>query len=104
MMTSDVLRFFLALAMVLILIGLLAWFVRHFRIGGFMSAVAGSGRIGIVQTLAIAPRQRLILIRRDDREHLLLIGHDREQVVERDIRPPGGAALAADPAVGMRRE
>ncbi len=100
MVTSDFLRFFLALATVLVLIGLLAWLVRHFRLGGFMSAAAGNGRIGIVQTLAIAPRQRLILIRRDDREHLLLIGHDREQVIERNIRPPSAAVSATAPAVG----
>lgn len=102
MVISDFPRFFMALALVLILIGLLAWFVRHFRLGGFLPTAATSGRIGIVQTLAIAPRQRLILIRRDDREHLLLIGHDREQVVERDIRPPKDAAWAADPAAGDR--
>lgn len=85
MMMTDYLRFLLALIAVLGLIGLFAWIARRFRLGGLAGATTNSGRLDVIETLPIDGRQRLLLIRRDDREHLLLIGQERSMVIENGI-------------------
>ncbi|NDF11731.1 MAG: hypothetical protein EB060_02810 [Proteobacteria bacterium] len=43
-------------------------------------------RLGITDMMALDPRRRLVLIRRDDVEHLVLIAPDHELVIEGGIR------------------
>jgi len=86
-MTSvDYLRFLAALVAVLAAIGLLAWLARRFRLGGLAGSTVRSGRLEVVESLPVDGRQRLLLVRRDDREHLILIGPERSTVVETGIR------------------
>lgn len=85
MTTVDYLRFLAALIAVLAAIGLLAWLARRFRLGGLAGSTMRSGRLEVVETLPIDGRQRLLLIRRDDQEHLLLMGPERSIVVEAGI-------------------
>ncbi|MEM9626960.1 MAG: flagellar biosynthetic protein FliO [Pseudomonadota bacterium] len=85
---TDYLRFFVALIIVLGLIALFAWIARRFRLGGLAGASMMSGRLAIVENLPIDGRQRLVLIRRDDRESLVLIGQDRSLVIESGIERP----------------
>lgn len=66
------LRFGLALAAVLGLIGLLA-LVARLRMGGGALSVAGKRRLAIVESASLDARTRLVLVRRDDREHLIAI-------------------------------
>ncbi|MGI9510670.1 MAG: FliO/MopB family protein [Geminicoccaceae bacterium] len=82
---TDYLRFIVALVAVLGLIALLAWAARRFRLGGLAGAATATGRLEIVTVLPIDGRQRLALIRRDDREHLLLLGPERSIVIEDGI-------------------
>jgi flagellar protein FliO/FliZ len=42
-------------------------------------------RLAMVETLVLGPKQRLILIRRDNVEHLVLSGPDGASVVETNI-------------------
>ena len=44
-----------------------------------------SKRLSIIETMSLDPKRRIVLIRRDNCEHLLLIGTSSEQVIERDI-------------------
>jgi flagellar protein FliO/FliZ len=57
------------------------------------------GRLGLVETIALDSRRRLVLIRRDQTEHLLLIGSGRDLVIEtgiaKDLPPDDRAPLAA---------
>ena len=102
MIMTDYLRFVLALVAVLGLIALFAWIVRRFRLGGLAGSAMKSGRLEIVETLPIDGRQRIVLIRRDEKEHLLLIGQDRSMLIENSIeRPkePAGAVKAGKPAL-----
>ena len=89
MVMTDYLRFALALVAVLGLIALFAWLARHFRLGGLAGSTMRSGRLAIVETLPIDGRQRLVLIRRDDREHLLLLGQERSVLIEAGVDVPG---------------
>jgi flagellar protein FliO/FliZ len=80
------LKFALAFLLVLGLIALCAWALRRFGLGGAVRPMRGN-RLSVVESLALDPRHRLVLVRRDDREHLILLG-TTEIVVENGIAPP----------------
>jgi hypothetical protein len=80
-------RFFIAFMVVLALIGLTAWLVRRFganRLGG-ASARGRQPRLAVIDAASVDGRRRLILIRRDNVEHLLMIGGPTDVVVEQNI-------------------
>lgn len=88
---ANYLRFVLALAVVLGLIGGFAWIARRTGMGGVQTSKRGrSERLEVVEALNIDARRRLVIVRRDDREHLLLLGQDSERVIETGITPPAG--------------
>jgi hypothetical protein len=55
-----------------------------------------SSRLGVSEFLEVDKNRRLVLLRRDDVEHLVLIGGGQDVVVEAAIRP--GAQLDEAPA------
>jgi flagellar protein FliO/FliZ len=77
------LRFALALILVLGLIALLAWLLRRFGMGVKMTK---GRRLGVTEVQMLGPRHRLMLIRRDEVEHLVIVGPSSETVVESGIR------------------
>jgi len=86
-------RYVVALLFVLALIALLAWVARRLRIGGVARPGSGERRLAVIEVAQIDPRRRLVLIRRDATEHLLLLGPDgADRVVEAGI--PVGDAIA----------
>src|SRR5215831_6803596 len=101
-------RFFIAFLVVLALIGLTAWLVRSFganRLGG--AARGRQPRLAVIDAATVDGRRRLVLIRRDNIEHLLMIGGPTDLVVEPNIvravaarevvREPARAAAPAEP-------
>tara|TARA_R110002072_G_scaffold234088_1_gene391652 strand:- start:1053 stop:1355 length:303 start_codon:yes stop_codon:yes gene_type:complete len=48
-------------------------------------------RLSVTDVIAIDAKRRLVLIKRDDREHLLLLGPERDLVIEQNIQPPASA-------------
>ncbi len=79
-------RFLLALVFVLGLIAALAWAARRFGFGGNFAAMKGrSGRLAVTESLMLDAKRRLVLVRRDDREHLVLIGPAGETLIESGI-------------------
>ena len=77
-------RFILVLVFVLGLVFALGWVLKRSGISG--SAVAGKGkRLGVVETAFLGPKHRLVLVRRDNVEHLVLIGPTYASVVESGI-------------------
>ncbi len=93
-------KFFIAFAVVLALIGLTAWLVRRFgtnRLGG--GARGRQPRLAVIDAATVDGRRRLVLIRRDNVEHLLMIGGPTDVVVEPNIvRATGGRDVAREPA------
>ena len=82
-------RFVLALVFVLGLIVLAAWVARRFGLGGALPTTRGrGGRLGVVETLALDAKHRLILVRRDNVEHLILLGTQTDAVIETQLQPP----------------
>jgi flagellar protein FliO/FliZ len=80
------LRFLLALIFVLGLIGLLTWLVRRFGLAGRLTPSGGrQRRLEVVEVLALDGKHRLVLLRRDSVEHLVLIGATADLVIEGGI-------------------
>ncbi len=75
------LRFVFALAFVLALIGILAWAARRFGLASTTRLPGQPRRLRIVEAIALDSRRRLVLVRRDDTEHLLLTGGPNDLVV-----------------------
>jgi flagellar protein FliO/FliZ len=80
-------RFALALVFVLALIGVLAAVARRAGFGFPASSIKPSGarRLSIVEVTPLDGRRRLVLIRRDNVEHLLMLSPNSEHVIETGI-------------------
>lgn len=83
----DYLKFVAVLVFVLSLMGGLAFVMKRIGPGGGSLISTGKRRLKIVETLPLDARRRMVLIRRDDREHLVIIGASGETVVETNIQP-----------------
>jgi flagellar protein FliO/FliZ len=95
----DIARYFGALLLVLALVGFAGLAARKWGVPGIAKSGA-TRRLTVVETLMIGPRQRLYLVRRDDVEHLIVIGSDGTRVVESGIAPRSPVTLtpASEPA------
>jgi hypothetical protein len=83
----QALTFFFAFVAVLALIGVAAWLVRRFA-GNRLGANTTRGRmprLAVIDAAAVDGRRRLVLVRRDNVEHLLMIGGPTDIVVEPNI-------------------
>lgn len=96
------LRFVLALAFVLALIGLLTWLLRRFGLGGRIPVkMSGPKRLAIVEAMPLDGRRKLVLVRRDDTEHLIILGPSSELTVETGIPAEAAAKAKAGGAPGL---
>ena len=95
---STYLRFLLALLFVLGLIAALAWAARRFGFGGGLPIPGRAHRLSVVEPVTLDAKRRLVLVRRDDREHLLVLGPSGETVIESGLSAataPAGTPAAA---------
>jgi len=99
----QALTFFFAFVAVLALIGAAAWLVRRFA-GNRLGANTNRGRmprLAVIDAAAVDGRRRLVLVRRDNVEHLLMIGGPTDIVVEPNIvRAMPGRDQMPRPGVG----
>jgi flagellar protein FliO/FliZ len=93
-------RFFIAFLVVLALIGLTAWLVRRFGANRLGTSTRGrQPRLAVIDAATVDGRRRLVLIRRDNIEHLLMIGGPTDLVIEPNIvRAVGARDVAREPA------
>lgn len=96
---NEYLRTVFALLFVLGLIGLLYLLARQYATRRFgIGALRGGlgARLAVVEVRPLDGRRRLVLVRRDEVEHLLLLGPERDTVIETGIpaRPAFDATLA----------
>jgi flagellar protein FliO/FliZ len=76
------LRFLIALVFVVAMIGALAWIVRRFGWANRFVAPAGKKRLSVLEVLPIDGKRRLVLLRRDAVEHLILLGVGGDLLIE----------------------
>ncbi|HEV3177235.1 MAG TPA: flagellar biosynthetic protein FliO [Stellaceae bacterium] len=79
------LRFLIALVLVVGMIGALAWVVRRFGWANRFVAPAGKKRLAVLEVLPLDGKRRLILLRRDAAEHLILLGTEGDLLIETGI-------------------
>ncbi|WP_333590877.1 flagellar biosynthetic protein FliO [Brevundimonas sp.] len=86
----DLARAVFGLAFTLGIIGLCAWAARRYapQLLARMNAERGERRLQVVETLVLDPARRLVLVRVDEEERLLLLGEGRELIEPRQIGGP----------------
>lgn len=83
---AAILWTFVALVLLVIVL-LIIKLVRNLTFGTFVAGGRNrKTRLAVMDATAVDSHRRLVLVRRDDIEHLLLIGGPTDVVVERDIR------------------
>jgi hypothetical protein len=103
----QTLTFLFAFIAVLALIGVAAWLVRRFATNR-LGANPNRGRmprLAVIDAAAVDGRRRLVLVRRDNVEHLLMIGGPSDIVVEPNIvrAIPGRDQMSPRPAAGTEQ-
>lgn len=88
MMEDMYWRFLGALVLVVALIFALAWVAKRLGFGGRLASARGKRRLGIQEVLSLDNKRRLVLLKRDGVEHLILLGLNDDVVVETGIIPP----------------
>lgn len=92
---NSIVTILFGLAIVLVLIVLGVWALK-LLFGATGNVARGrSKRLSVIEVSPVDQRRQLVLIRRDDVEHLLLIGGESELVIE--------TGIAADPAPNGKR-
>ena len=98
-------NFVIAFVVVLALIGAATWLVRRF---GAPRLDAGARnrqpRLAVIDSAAVDGRRKLVIIRRDNVEHLLMVGGPTDVVVETNIVRSGAAVSREAPAVRVNGE
>ncbi|MBI1214323.1 MAG: hypothetical protein GC185_00725 [Alphaproteobacteria bacterium] len=92
--TAWLLKTLFAFAFVIALMYLLAWALRKMGVAGQNMMPGAKRRMKIVEFLALDHRRRLVLVRLDEKEHLIVLGPQGETVVQAGMAaPPEGEVI-----------
>ena len=97
---SDYFRFLFALIFVIALIALLALIARRIGFGYpvALNKASNMKRLEIIETASVDGRRRLVLVRRDNVEHLLIVSQNSETVIETMIKSTQNSKMLYDTA------
>lgn len=103
--SSMPMRFVIAFVVVFGLIGLTAWLIRRFGTSRIGESMRGrQPRLAVIEAGAVDGRRRLVLVRRDNVEHLIMIGGPSDIVVEQNIvRGQAARETTSRPAEALPR-
>ena len=104
---NTILTMIFALGIVVVLIVLAVWLLKLVSNVSGNAARGRNRRLSVVDTLAIDQKRQLLIVRRDDTEHLILTGGPQDLVVETGIAVPETPQPApvrrSLPTLGARR-
>ncbi len=83
----DFAQFALALLVVLALIGLLALGLQKLQHMGRIPHIGRSRRLQILENLLIEPRWRMVVVRAEQQEHVLLLGPSEATIMSSKPAP-----------------
>lgn len=87
METTEILRFLSALVFVVSLMGGLWLILKKIGInGGFTLQQGKKRRMRIVEILPLSVKHKAVLLRCDDKDHLVILGPNGETVIEKSIQ------------------
>ena len=94
-------KFAAALLLVMALIGAITVLVRRAGlVPRLIGRNGGQRRLSLIEFAAVDARRRLVLVRRDGVEHLLLLGPEHDLVIERGISAVPVSATTQAPSGG----
>lgn len=103
--TTTYIRFAASLVLVLGLVLAMLWLIRRFGLGGVVVRSPARRRLAVVETATVDSRRRLVMVRRDGREYLLLVGGVTDLVIDGwpqgDDTQPATVGRAETPAPGQ---
>ena len=79
---SVYLRFLSALVFTLSLIGLLYWGIKRFNLMKFSNNKVLGNRLSVEETLRIDAKNKLVSVKKDEEEYLILIGQDGNLLID----------------------
>lgn len=93
-----------AVALGMLCLVVVLWFMRNRPSSPFIRGGKNrQPRLAVLDAAAIDTRRRLVLVRRDDIEHLIMIGGPTDIVIESRILPqPPGREMQNEPALAAR--
>jgi hypothetical protein len=84
---SDGVVYIISVTLLIALAGLAFWIMRQsLGAGGMMFFQPKQRRLGLVESTSVDGRRRLLLVRRDDVEHLILTGGPVDVLLETGIQ------------------
>ncbi len=83
----QLLRLVAALAFVLALMGGLALLLKRLGLSTNITPASDKRRIKVIEALTLDARRKAVILQRDDKQHLVILGPNSETVVETDIKP-----------------
>ena len=92
---TTTMQFILALVFVLALIGVLAAVARRMGLGYGPAVRGGRRRLAVSEVVALDGKRKLVLVRRDSTEHLVILGPNSETLIESAITEPGTSFASA---------
>lgn len=85
---TSTMQFILALVFVLALIGVVAAVARRMGLGYGPAVKGGRRRLAVSEVVALDGKRKLVLVRRDSTEHLVILGPNSETLIESAIAEP----------------
>lgn len=84
-MFGEYQQFFKAVAALVLVLGLMGGLtlaLKKLGLGGPMPVVGKDKRLKIIEVLAVDGRRKVMILQRDDVQHLILLGGNEETVIE----------------------
>ncbi len=104
---TQLITFIAIFILVIAMIGIGAWLLKSLLSGG---SAAASGilrsrekRLGVVEAASVDGRRKLILIKRDDKEHLIMTGGPVDVLIETGIEASRPITPESEPSEDDRR-
>ena len=82
----QILKLFAAMGLVLALMGGLTLALKRLGLSGALPLSQEPKRLKLIEALPLDGSRKLVIIARDDKEHLVILGANGETVVETDIK------------------
>ena len=86
MEASQALRFIAAFIFVISLMWILSFIMKKVGYGKLMPMNKADRRLSVVEYLPLDTKNRMVLVRRDNTEHLLLVSADHSEIIESGIK------------------
>lgn len=87
----EIVRLLLALAIVISLMGGLAYILKKLGLSGAEPVTQKNKRLRLLESLPLDTRHRLVIVECDKTQHLLLLGAQQDTLIQSDIGHPKDA-------------